>query len=93
MTSALGQPNKIVRLSEELVFTIVDEYPSKGEIATFEMTIKEQLKFISVYLVERESDEVITRLALFSIDDILEYIPFARDHGPLNIGMVSRFGE
>jgi len=86
-------PNKIIRLSKELVFTIVDDYPSEGIIATFEITIKEQLEHASVYLIEDKSGEVTTRLALFDVDDILQYMPFAHDHGPLNMGMVSRFGE
>lgn len=94
MTLAFELPNKIVRLSEELFFTTIDDdYPSGSEIATFHINIKEQLESVSVYLIERESDEGITRLAVFHIDYILEYVPFARDHGPLNIGMVSRFGE
>jgi hypothetical protein len=93
MVLAFDLPNNIVRLSEHLLFTTVDCYPKRNQLATFTLRIREQLEDINVYLVEREADEVTTSLAVFEIDTTFQYLPFARDHGPLNIGMVSRFGE
>jgi hypothetical protein len=84
----LPNPHALFR-SRILFTTLPASAVPRSKIASYEVTVKGTTTYVplleSTYHHPGDPD---VELALFTIDGVLEYAAFAKDHGPLNVCQV-----